>query len=274
MALTCFDTGRATKFERIASCVQAGMMFVNHPVRRSVNAADIMTQPVVFVHADSPLADAVHLMLRHKISGLPVLDEHDKLAGMVTEGDLLRRMETDTEDRPSWMLAFLQPGRMAGNFARAHGRRVSEVMSPDVATVTETTSVRDVVALMQARGIHRVPVMRDGAIVGIVARADIVRALGSILDAHSEAPATAADDTIIRSRLQQGLDEATWTPNGITFTVTDGRVHLYGSFRDDRDRLALRVTAENVPGVTSVTDHLVDANQDPYRYLQPDPPKE
>jgi CBS-domain-containing membrane protein len=197
MALTCFGTWLTTKFQRIASCVQAGMMSDNHPARRSLDATDIMTRLVAFVHADSSLADAMHLMLRHKISGLPVLDEHDKLAGMVTKGHLLRRTETDTEDRPSWMQAFLQLGRMAGNFARADGRRVSEVMSPDVATVTETTSVRDVVALLQARGINRVPVMRDEAIVGIVAQADIERALGSIIDARSEAPATAADDTII-----------------------------------------------------------------------------
>ena len=234
-----------------------------------MNAADIMTRGVVFVQIDSLLADAVRLMLTHKISGLPVLDESSQLAGMLTEGDLLRRTETDTEVRPSWMQAFLQPGRTAAKFAQAHGRRVAEVMSPNVATVTETTSIRDVVALLQARQINRVPVMRNGVIVGIVARADIMRAVGKILDTSSETPATAVVDIEIRRQLQHGLDEAAWTPRGISFTVTDGRVHLYGSLRDDRDRLAIRVTAENVPGVTSVEDHFLDANQDPYQYIQP-----
>ena len=237
-----------------------------------MTAADIMTRLVVIVHADGLLADAVHLMLAHKISGLPVLDGRGRLTGMVTEGDLLRRTETGTGVRPSWTQAFFQPGLVASLFAHASGRRVSEVMSRDVTSVTETTSLREIVTLLQARSINRVPVMRDGLIVGIVARTDIVRALGSILDARSEAPATVVDDADIRDRLQQELDRAAWTPKGITFTVTEGRVHLYGSFRDDRDSLAIQVAAENVPGVTMVMNHLVDATQDSYLYLRPDGP--
>ncbi len=229
-----------------------------------------MTRAVVAVQADSLLTDAVHLMLTHGISGLPVLDKQGRLVGMVTEGDLLRRTETGTEARPSWMQAFLLPGRMAGRFIQAHSRRVSDVMSTEVASVAEATPMRDVVALMQARRINRVPVMRDGVIVGIVARADIVRALGRVLDAHGAYPAATAADSDIRARLQSGLDAAAWTPDGISFTVTDGRVHLYGSVRDARERTALRVAAETVPGVASVTDHLVDAQQDPYRYVRPD----
>ena len=235
-------------------------------------AADIMTRSVVVTQADSLLNDAVHLMLEHRISGLPVVDGSGNLVGMLTETDLLRRTETGTEAGSSWLRAFFHPGQIAEDFAHAHGRRVSEVMSSDVASIVETTSIRDIVTLLQARHINRVPVLRGRYIVGIVARADLVWGLGSILDARHTPLHPAIDDLAIRARLQSALDQAAWAPKGITFTVTDGRVHLYGSVADDRDRRAVQVAAENVPGAVSVTDHLVDAKQDPYAYLRPDGP--
>ena len=229
-----------------------------------------MTRNVVVIQADSLLDDAVHLMLEHKISGLPVVDASGNLVGMLTESDLLRRTETGTEARSSWLRGFFHPGQIAEDFAHAHGRRVSEVMSSDVASIVETTAIRDIVTLLQARHIDRVPVLRGRDIVGIVARADLVRGLGSILDTHHTLLHPATDDLAIRTRLQSALDRAAWAPKGITFTVTDGRVHLYGSVADDRDRLAVQVAAEDVPGAVSVTDHMVDAKKDPYAYLKPE----
>jgi CBS domain-containing protein len=190
-----------------------------------ITAADIMTCKVVTVQADAALGAAVQLMLAHHVSGLPVLDAQGAPAGMLTEADLLRRPELQTEAGPSWMSALFEPGRLADAFVRTHGRTVFEVMTPEVISVPEATPLRDVVALMQARRIKRVVVLRDQVVVGIVARADLVRALGCILDAPMTLEPV-PDDASIRRSLQSSLNKSAWAPAGLTFTVTDGSIHL------------------------------------------------
>ena len=125
-----------------------------------MKAKDVMTSPVVSVEADSTVLQAVRIMLQRRVSGLPVVDKEGKLIGMVTEGDFLRRAETDTQRRrPRWLEFLVGPGRLAAEYARSHGRKVSEVMTPDPITVSEETPLEDIVALMEKRQIKRVPVV-------------------------------------------------------------------------------------------------------------------
>ncbi len=224
-------------------------------------AADIMTHDVATVRADSALRDAVQVMLARHISGLPVLGTNGDVVGMLTESDLLRRAEMGTEAKTRWLEAMFDPGRLAASFARAHGRRVSEVMTPGAVSVVETTPLQGVVTLMQDENVRRVLVMQGRRLVGIVARADLIRALGRLLQTQAASVPPAPTDAAIRHGFDAALADAAWTSKGITFTVTDGRVHLYGSVRDGRDRAAIQVTAENVPGVVSVEAHFTDPNQ-------------
>jgi CBS domain-containing protein len=221
-----------------------------------MKAADVMTRRIVSVPPEASIAEAVRTMLEHGISGLPVVDADGEVAGIITEGDLLRRSETGTErKRPRWIEMLVGPGRLASEYVHTHGRKVSEIMTTDVASVAENAALADVVELMERKRIKRVPVLRDGRIVGIVSRANLLRALAGV--APEIAPGSASDQAI-RAQLLAEVDQRSWGPrNTIDVVVRNGVVDLWGVILDERARLALRVAAENVPGVAQVRDHLV-----------------
>lgn len=219
-----------------------------------MNAGDIMTRDPVRVQAGTPLSVAAQLMIDHRVSGLPVVDANGQVIGMLTEGDLLRRAEIGTDAGASWLKVFFTPGRVAEDFVHTHARRVGEIMTRDGVSVTEATPLREVVTLMQTKRIKRVPVLRGGTLVGIVSRADLVRALAEILQRPSS---PAGDDEAIRENIYAELGRQAWAPKGIAVTVSEGHVELGGTIFDERHRQALRVVAENVPGVKSVQDNLV-----------------
>ena len=221
-----------------------------------MKAIDVMTRDVVSIAPDASVLEAVRLMLQHKISGLPVTDAGGNLLGILTEGDFLRRAETGTERQRSRLIQFLLgPGRLAADYVHASGRKVSEVMTTQVCTVTEDAPLEQVVRLMEDHRIKRVPVMRGREVVGIVTRANLMRAVANL--AAAEPPAV-ADDATIRERLLFILKRQSWAPSALLdVVVVDGVVKLSGEITDERERQALRVAAENIPGVKKVEDHLV-----------------
>jgi len=221
-----------------------------------MNASDVMTRNIVSVSRDAPVAEAIRLMLDNHISGLPVIDEANQLVGILTEGDLLRRGETGTErHRPRWLEMLMGPGRLADEYVRTHGRKVGEIMTRDLASVTPDTPLDEVVGLMERRRIKRVPVLDGDRPVGIVSRADLLRALARTLE---EKPAVTAGDEAIRERIFAELAKVSWVPrDGLAITVANGVVDLDGVILDEKERDALRVAAENVPGVKAVEDRLV-----------------
>jgi len=217
---------------------------------------EVMTTQVATIPMDALIGEAITTMADRHVSGLPVVDGSGMLVGMLTEGDLLRRVETGTAGhrRAEWLDRILGSGRGAGDYIRTHSRRVEDLMTRDVATAAEDTPLDAVVALMEERRVKRLPVVRDGRLVGILSRADLVRALGRTL--ATEAMGGTADD-LIRERLQSGLGSQRWFPAGdVSYAVKDGVVTLDGVFSDESARAALRVLAENVPGVTRVEDNL------------------
>lgn len=221
-----------------------------------MKVVDVMTREVVSIAPDASVMEAVRLMLQHKISGLPVIDGSGKLQGVVTEGDFLRRVETGTERKRSRLVEFLLgPGRLATDYVHTTGRKVDEVMTPDARTVGEDEPLEKVVHLMERYRIKRVPVVRGDKVVGIVTRQNLMRALASL--ALAEHP-VAADDATIRERLLAELKRQSWAPVGlIDVVVKDGVVKLSGALTDERERQAIRIAAENIPGVKKVEDHLV-----------------
>jgi CBS domain-containing protein len=221
-----------------------------------MKASEVMTRNVVTVGRGTPVAKAIRVMLDNHVSGLPVLDDDGKLAGILTEGDLLRRGETGTErHRPRWLEVLMGPGRMAGEYVRTHGRRVGGIMTQNVVSVAPDTALDEIVHLMERRRIKRLPVMDGDALVGVVSRADLLRALASVLE--KQTGGTNSDDEI-REKIHAELAKVAWVPReGLSITVQDGVVDLNGVILEEKEREALRVVAENVEGVKAVEDHLV-----------------
>ena len=221
-----------------------------------MNAKDVMTGTVISVAPEATVLQAARLMLQHHISGLPVIDKSGQLVGILSEGDFLRRQETRTERRRSRWLEFLMgPGRIACEYTHSHGSKVSEVMTEEVQTVSENAALEDVVRLMEKYQIKRVPVLRGDAVVGIITRSNIMRAMVSLA---RSAPPTAEDDASIRERLLDEIRKEQWAPSATTNVVVhDGVVELWGVIIDERQREALKVAAENIPGVKAVKDHMV-----------------
>jgi CBS domain-containing protein len=221
-----------------------------------MQARDVMTQPVIAIAADASVMEAARLMLEHRISGLPVVDASGKLVGMVTEGDFLRRVETGTTRRRSRFAEFfLGSGRLADEYVQSSGRTVDEVMTPKVHAATEDAPLEDIVQLMERHGIKRVPVLRGGQLAGIITRANLVRAL---LSRAKSAYSSSTRDAGIRADLMAEFKKQPWAPIGtIDVAVLNGVVTLSGVLTDDRQRRALCVAAENVPGVRKVVDHIV-----------------
>jgi CBS domain-containing protein len=221
-----------------------------------MKAIDVMTRNVVSVTCDSSIFEAAQLMILNRISGLPVLDNLGKLVGVVTEGDLLRRAETGTEKRRSrWLEFLLGGGRLADEYVRTHGRKISDVMTSNPQTIVEETLLDQIVTLMEQKLIKRLPVMRGDKMVGIVSRANLVQALATL--AHETAD-THPSDVTLRELVLAAIDKQPWSPGSlINVIVRDGVVELWGTILDERKRQALRVAAENVPGTRQVKDHLV-----------------
>jgi CBS domain-containing protein len=219
-------------------------------------ASDVMTRNVISVPPDATVADAVALMLDRGISGLLVVDHSGTLAGIITEGDLLRRDELGTGRRRSWWLRLIaSPGRQAADFTRTHGRKVSDVMTQDVISVTVKSPLEEIVALMEEHRIKRVPVLDGNKVVGVVSRADLLRALAVAAREHAVA---AGDDPTIRNRILETLGREPWAPRTtLNVTVVNGVVDLWGTISNDQERRAICVIAENTPGVKKVIDHLV-----------------
>jgi CBS domain-containing protein len=220
-----------------------------------MEAKDVMTRTIVSVEPDATVLQAAQLMLQHHISGLPVVDASGKLVGILSEGDFLRRRETATERRRSRWLEFLMgPGKIASEYTRSHGSKVSDVMTENVMTVDEDAKIEAIVELMEKRRIKRVPVVKNGKLTGIVTRSNLLHAMVSIARVVPPAPQS---DEETREQLLAELKKKDWAPAMTNVVVRDGVVELWGAILDERQREAMRVAAENIPGVKEVKDHLV-----------------
>src|SRR5262245_605538 len=209
-----------------------------------MRAADVMTPDPTCISPDASITDAVKLMLERKFSGPPVVDAGGSLVGIVTEGDLLRRAETGTQRKRARWIEFVMSGRLATEYVQTSGRKVGDVMTAPVQTVTEDAPLEEIVHLMERHQINRVLVVRDGKLVGIVTRANLLQALATVAAETKPGPAS---DTSIRERLYAELKSQSWAPVGlINVVVRNGVVYLSGTLLDERHRGAIRVAAERI----------------------------
>jgi CBS domain-containing protein len=221
-------------------------------------ASDIMTSPVITVGLDTPVSEIAALLAARRISAVPVVED-SRVVGLVSEADLLHRHEIGTDrtaPTDSGWRRWFSADRSAAEYTKSHAGRARDVMTREVISIAADARVEKIVALFEARGIKRVPVLRGEQLVGIVSRADLIRALATKGRAVNTAPA--GNDATIRSRLIAELQRQPWwrsPPDNVL--VSYGIVHYWGVIDSEDERDAARIAAENIPGVRGVEDHRV-----------------
>jgi CBS domain-containing protein len=232
-----------------------------------MRAMDVMTGNVITVTPETSIQDLAKLLSQHGISGVPVVDADNNLVGIVSEGDLLHRAETGTERRTQprrvrWLDGLMSDQNVARDYLKSHGRQVRDAMTRDVITVAETTELAEIADLLETKRIRRVPVVRDAKVVGIVSRANLVRALAMTTSQTEE---KVLDDFAIREALLNELRGKPWAKVWASeVMVRNNVVHLW--YSDDQpieEREAIRIAAENTPGVQGVEEHLVHVPMTP-----------
>jgi CBS domain-containing protein len=219
-----------------------------------------MASPVVTAGPDTSVLDIAQLMLDNKISAVPIANESGSLIGVVSEGDLMRRSEIGTERHPSWWLnAFRGAVSLAEEFTKSHGMKASEIMTKDVVTTREDASLWEIAETLERNKIKRLPVVRDGHVIGIVSRANLVQALMVQRDKAKISPTK--DDRTIREELVRVLKDERWSGMvHLNIVVVDGTVHFWGLVNSETQRNALKVAAESLSGVSEVVDHTIIAS--------------
>jgi CBS domain-containing protein len=219
-------------------------------------AKDIMTTNVATVAPDSTVEAISRLMLTRNISGVPVVDEKGAILGIVTEGDLILRPQSDARGAggTSWWLCLFSDSRTnAADYIKTHGTRADEVMTRDVITVREDAPVGDIARILAEKRIKRVPVVHDGVLVGIVSRTNLLRGMAS----RDEKKALTQDDRAIRQAILREVEAQDWITHGtLNVIVAGGIVELWGWIETEEERHALLLLARGVDGVQSVVDHL------------------
>ncbi len=221
-----------------------------------MHATDVMSTDVITVQPDTQVRDIAALLLKHRISAVPVIDGDRQVVGIVSEGDLMRRVENDTANQHSWWLeAVFSATDKAQDYIKTHGRKASDVMSRDVVTATEDMSLGEIAGLLEKHRIKRVPIMRGGRLVGIVSRANLLHGLAG--SGAALAQRGSGDDRTIREELLGTLArDAGLLTGSINVIVTNGVVQLWGVVDNETERKAAQVAAENIAGVQAVENHI------------------
>jgi CBS domain-containing protein len=220
-----------------------------------MQAQEAMTKDVVTVGPETAVGDVAGLLVRHRISAVPVVSEDGRVVGIVSQTDLGHRSETATEKKRKWWLeAFADPDAKAREFIKSHALKARDIMSRIVISVAPEASLAEVADVLDSHRIRQVPVMKDGKLVGMVSRADLVRKLAEVKIA---APAARPDNGALQKAIWERIKAQSWLRAGyVNIVVKDGVVELWGAVDTADQRRALRVLVEGVPGVVRVEDRV------------------
>ena len=222
-----------------------------------MKASEVMAADVVTVAPQTTVREIAAVMAERRISGVPVVDGDGKLVGILSETDLLHRAETGTEKRRKWWLkAFIDSDQLAREYASSHARRAADIMSTNVVTVDADTDLGAVANLLDRRKLKRVPVVKDGRLVGIITRGDLVRALVTQQRAGGPREAPSDSSGVLRA-IQQRMKRESWLDSAlVNVEFKNGVAELSGMAASGDQRRALRLLVEDTPGVTRVEDNL------------------
>lgn len=223
-----------------------------------MRASDVMSINLCVANPDTPVNEIARQLCDRNISALPIVDDQNRVVGIVSEGDLMRRVELGTSPRRSWWLdLFSSNAELAQDYVKTHGRTAKDVMTRSPVVVEESTDLTEVARLLELKRIKRVPVVREGKLVGVVSRADIVR--GLIVASKSWGRPRAVDDEKIRATILAEIQKMPFASAAFINVVVDhGEVHIWGHVETPQQRDAIRVAAENVRGVGLVVDNMVE----------------
>jgi CBS domain-containing protein len=215
-----------------------------------MKAGDVMTTRVISVAPDTDVREVARVLLSNRISGAPVVDAAGRVLGMLTEGDLMRRADIGAGGGNAESSA-LPPAERAGRFVKSHGLHAGDVMTRPVLPVSEDMALDEVATLFESRGIKRAPVLRDGKLVGIVSRANLLHGLVARWQGTPS-----ADDWAVRAAIVQALENIGLRRHSMNVVVSRGTAYLWGVAQSQPEREAARVAAESTPGVKRVENHL------------------
>ena len=220
-----------------------------------MKAKDVMTTEVVYANPETSVRAIAQTLLKRRISAVPVADDSGRVIGIVSEGDLMRRPESETARPRSWWLDLIEtPNDRASHYLKSHGLTARDVMTREPITVTEDTPLEEIAMLLERKAIKRVPVLRDGKLVGVVSRADLLHGLVARAG-QAVKPAPLASPT--REAVIAGIRDADLSLDYVNVVVADDAVHLWGAVDSALQRDALALAAKRTPGVTRVENHLV-----------------
>ncbi|MBL8697849.1 MAG: CBS domain-containing protein [Alphaproteobacteria bacterium] len=221
----------------------------------TLKARDVMTRKVLTIGPDVPVRKLAEFLIDHRISAAPVVDAAGVPLGVVSEGDLLRRVELGTEKKKAWWLAILaDPDDDARGFVKSHGLVAGDVMTRGMIGVDPDAEIASVANLMEEKRIKRVFVLEQGKVAGVITRSDIVKTFAR----RPDAPARQRADSDIRADIEKEIRVQPWAPSAfVSVIVSDGAVELVGAVASDAQREGLTVLAQRVEGVRAVKDHLV-----------------
>jgi CBS domain-containing protein len=216
-----------------------------------------MTTDVVSVPPDVPVSAIVELLAERALPGVPVIDLDRVLLGMVTEGDLLRRLALSDEPQLGWFRGlFDNHDHAADRYARAYGATAGDVMTTKLWTVGEDTSAAQAARMLGEHKVRRLPVLRNGELVGMVSRADLLR--GLLPRVMGEASAATSDEAI-HAAISASMRQQVWAKAPqLTYAVRDGVVDLQGIHRSAATRRALSRLIASIPGVRRVVDNATE----------------
>jgi CBS domain-containing protein len=219
-----------------------------------MEAREIMTRDVVTVGPDATVGEIAAILVRNRISAVPVVSG-TQLLGIVSQTDLAHRSETGTEKRRKWWLeVFADPDAKAREYVKSHGLRARDVMTRFVVSVPEGASLAEVADVLDTHRIRQVPVMSDGRLVGMISRADLVRKLAEVTVA---APAPRPDNGALQKAIWEQINAEPWLKSAfVNLAVKDGVVELWGAVDSEEQHRALKVLVEGVPGVRKVVDQI------------------
>jgi CBS domain-containing protein len=222
-----------------------------------MQARDVMVCGVISVGPDIPVQIAANAMVSNCVSALPVIDIYAKLVGIISEGDLIRRVEIGTERHPSGAGETPMPSdSLAREFVRSRAKRVSDVMTREVITAQPETSLREIANMMERHSIKRVPIVENERVVGIVSRANLLQVLARVNDTD-----WVESDRVLHQRFIDSIKDQPWAGRPFNIIVNDRCADLWGFVYSADEKTAVRVAAEATPGIESVADHLGIAPQ-------------
>src|SRR6516225_2446130 len=222
-----------------------------------MQARDVMVCGVISVVPDIPVRIAANAMVVNCVSALPVIDIYARLVGIVSEGDLIRRVEIGTERSHSGGETPVSSDSLAKDFVKSHAKRVSDVMTREVITAQPETPLREIANLMEKHSIKRVPIVQDKLVVGIVSRVNLLQVLAR---ANDDAD-WVESDRVLHQRFVDSIKDQPWAGRPFNIIVNDRCADLWGFVYSVYENTAVRVAAEATPGIESVSEHLGIAPQ-------------